>query len=38
MDAYDQLVIALRAVIAAGDDPWSAIDQAMEDIDTINDD
>jgi hypothetical protein len=37
MDAYGQLVTALRAVIAAGEDPWCAIDQAMEDIDAVDD-
>jgi hypothetical protein len=36
MDAYNQLVTALRAVIATGEDPRSAIDQAMEDIDAID--
>ena len=36
MEAYAQLVTALRAVIAAGEDPWSAIDEAMEDIHTMD--
>ena len=37
MEAYDQLVSALRALIATGEDPWFAIDHAMEDIDAVSD-
>ncbi|AWN43938.1 hypothetical protein U8607_19135 [Methylobacterium durans] len=31
-DAHEQLVAALRTIVAEGEDPWTIIDHAMEDV------